>query len=150
MTPGFVTLRESSLRPFALRVNAALALAALLLAGCGATVERKPAEPAPAPSPSRAPTAPPPSKARQMVDQYLRYRCESGFEFGVTYQAGGTRALVERGGYSDLLRLAPAASGARYSDGKLTLSAKGDAAALEEAGGPAYRNCRSKSAASRR
>lgn len=87
-----------------------------------------------------------PSTARQKVDQYIRYRCENGFDFGVTYQAGGTRALVERSGYSDLLRLAPSASGARYTDGKLTLSAKGESAVLEELGGATYRNCRSQPA----
>jgi membrane-bound inhibitor of C-type lysozyme len=78
-----------------------------------------------------------------MVDQYIRYRCENGFDFAVTYQGGGTRALVERSGYSDLLRLAPSASGARYTDGKLTLSAKADSAVLELPGGPTYRSCRS-------
>jgi membrane-bound inhibitor of C-type lysozyme len=78
-----------------------------------------------------------------LVDQYIRYRCENGFDFGVTYQAGGTRALVERSGYSDLLRQVPSASGARYSDGKMTLSAKGDGAVLDLPGGPTYRNCHS-------
>ena len=55
----------------------------------------------------------------------------------------GTRALVERSGYSDLLRLTAAASGAKYSDGKLTLHAKGDGAVIELPGGPTYRQCRS-------
>ena len=133
-----------------LRAAAASALCALLLAGCGTTSQPKPSAPAapPPPAPQSAPTAPvpsaaPPTTARQLVDQYIRYRCENGFDFGVTYQAGGTRALVERSGYSDLLRLASSASGARYTDGKTTLSAKGDGAVLELPGGPTYRNCRS-------
>ena len=118
-----------------LRAAAASALCALLLAGCGTTSQPKPSAPAapPPPAPQSAPTAPvpssaPPTTARQLVDQYIRYRCENGFDFGVTYQAGGTRALVERSGYSDLLRQVSSASGARYSDGKMTLSAKGDGA----------------------
>lgn len=134
-----------------LRAAATSALCALLLAGCGATSQPKPSAPAPAPlppAPPSAPTAPvpsatPPTTARQLVDQYIRYRCENGFDFGVTYQAGGTRALVERSGYSDLLRQVSSASGARYSDGKMTLSAKGDGAVLDLPGGPTYRNCRS-------
>lgn len=134
-----------------LRAAATSALCALLLAGCGATSQPKPSAPAPAPlppAPPSAPTAPvpsatPPTTARKLVDQYIRYRCENGFDFGVTYQAGGTRALVERSGYSDLLRQVSSASGARYSDGKMTLSAKGDGAVLDLPGGPTYRNCRS-------
>lgn len=133
-----------------LRAAAASALCALLLAGCGTTSQPKPSAPAapPPPAPQSAPTAPvpsaaPPTTARQLVDQYIRYRCENGFDFGVTYQAGGTRALVERSGYSDLLRQVSSASGARYSDGKMTLSAKGDGAVLDLPGGPTYRSCRS-------
>lgn len=134
-----------------LRAAAASALCALLLTGCGATSQPKPSAPAPAPAPPAPPSAPtapvpsatPPTTARQLVDQYIRYRCENGFDFGVTYQAGGTRALVERSGYSDLLRQVSSASGARYSDGKMTLSAKGDGAVLDLPGGPTYRNCRS-------
>lgn len=143
---------------FTLRAGFTLALCAMMLAGCGTTAQPKPTAPAtpmPAPGPSApvpqttppAGSAPPPAP-KQIVDQYIRYRCENGFDFAVTYQAGGTRALVERSGYSDLLRLAPAASGARYTDGKLTLSAKGDSAVLELPGGPTYRSCRSQPAKS--
>ena len=134
-------------------LRAAAALCAMLLAGCGAMWRPKPTSPAtpvPVPGPSAPvpPTVPPsgsapPPTPKQMVDQYIRYRCENGFDFAVTYQSGGTRALVERSGYSDLLRLAPSASSAKYTDGKLTLSAKGDSAVLELPGGPTYRSCRS-------
>lgn len=132
----------------------ALSLAALL-AGCGTistpksapTASQPPTSPAGpvAPMPQVSPPSPssPPPTPKQMVDQYIRYRCENGFDFAVTYQGNGTRALVERSGYSDLLRLASAASGAKYSDGKLTLHAKGDGAVLELPGGPTYRQCRS-------
>lgn len=130
-----------------LRAAAAASLCALLLAGCGTSSQPNPSAPPP-PAPPSAPTAPvprasPPSPARPWVDQYIRYRCENGFDFGVTYQAGGTRALVERSGYSDLLRQVASTSGARYSDGKMTLSARGDGAALDLPDGPTYRNCRS-------
>lgn len=126
-----------------------------LLAGCGAIGPQHPSQPVPtpttppagpsAPVPQTAPPSPstPPPTPKQMVDQYIRYRCENGFDFAVTYQGNGTRALVERSGYSDLLRLTSAASGAKYSDGKLTLHAKGDGAVLELPGGPTYRQCRS-------
>ncbi|TXG80516.1 MAG: hypothetical protein E6R11_01030 [Rhodocyclaceae bacterium] len=128
---------------------------AALLTGCGSIGAPRSAPPASQPStPPSGPVAPvpqvsppapslPPPTPKQMVDQYIRYRCENGFDFAVTYQGNGTRALVERSGYSDLLRLASAASGAKYSDGKLTLHAKGDGAVLELPGGPTYRQCRS-------
>ena len=127
-------------------LRAAAALCAMLLAGCGTMWKPKstsPATPVPAPGPS-APVPPAQSPTpKQMVNQCIRYRCENGFDFAVTYQSGGTRALLERSGYSELLRLTPSASGARYTDGKLTLSAKGDSAVLELPGGPTYRSCRS-------
>ena len=127
---------------------------AALLAGCGSTGAPKSATPAATPASPAGPVAPvpqvtppsassPPPTPRMMVDQYIRYRCENGFDFAVTYQGSGTRALVERSGYSDLLRLVSAASGARYSDGKTTLQAKGDGAVLELPGGPTYHSCRS-------
>ena len=52
---------------------------------------------------------------------YVRYRCADKQEFAVTYQQQGKRALLESGGWSHLLPLVPSASGAKYSDGKVTL-----------------------------
>jgi len=137
----------------ALSCTALGALFAALLAGCGMIGPKQPSQPVPAtppvgpsaPVPQTTPPPPsaPPPTPKQMVDQYIRYRCENGFDFAVTYQGSGTRALVERSGYSDLLRLTSASSGAKYSDGKLTLHAKGDGAVLELPGGPTYRQCRS-------
>lgn len=130
-----------------LRAGLVPALCAMLLAGCGTGGPFRPSGPPVPPTRPSAPVPPsgsaPPLTPKELVDQYLRYRCENGFDFAVTYQAGGTRALLERSGYSDLLRLASSASGARYTDGKTTLSAKGDGAVLELPGGPTYRNCRS-------
>lgn len=135
-----------------LRAASVAALVAVLSA-CGTPgTQRPPAPTPPVPTPGPGPSAPvprPPSPSgatppqRQLAEQYIRYRCENGFEFAVTYQAAGTRALVERSGYSDLLRLNASGSGARYSDGKTTLYARADVAMLALPDGTAYRSCRS-------
>jgi membrane-bound inhibitor of C-type lysozyme len=72
---------------------------------------------------------------------YVRYRCADKQEFAVTYQQQGKRALLEAGGWSHLLPLAPSASGAKYSDGKITLWTKGSGASVEESGRTTYREC---------
>jgi len=92
--------------------------AALLLAAC-ATTTSKPAR-----------------------DGYVRYRCAEGQEIGVTYQQKGSRALVETGGWSHLLPLVPAASGAKYSDGKVTFWSKGTTAFMEEGGAVTRKDCK--------
>lgn len=94
------------------------AAAALLLAAC-ATTSRQPAR-----------------------DGYVRYRCADGQEIGVTYQQKGNRALVETGGWSHLLPLVPAASGAKYSDGKVTFWSKGTTAFMEEGGAVTRKDCK--------
>lgn len=77
---------------------------------------------------------------RPMGDRYVRYRC-GGEDIGVTYQGSGTRALLERGGNSSLLRSVPSGSGARYSDGKTVLHTKGEAATVEQDGKVVLRDC---------
>ena len=72
---------------------------------------------------------------------YVRYRCADKQEFGVTFQQPGKRALLEAGGWSHLLPSVASASGARYSDGKVTLWTKGSAATVEENGRTTYREC---------
>ena len=72
---------------------------------------------------------------------YVRYRCADKQEFAVTYQQQGKRALLESGGWSHLLPLVPSASGAKYSDGKVTLWTKGSGASVEESGRTTYREC---------
>jgi membrane-bound inhibitor of C-type lysozyme len=84
--------------------------------------------------PGRTPEQPP-------HDRYLRYVCADKQELGITFQQAGKRALVVAGGWSHLLPLVPSASGARYSDGKVTLRTKGLGAALDEDGRTAYRDC---------
>jgi membrane-bound inhibitor of C-type lysozyme len=97
-------------------IHAALLAAAVLAAGCATRAER-------------------------MQDKYVRYRCAGGAEFGVTYQGKGARALVERAGRSDLLTAMPAASGARYGDGRSTLHTKGQQAFIEVDGATVLRDC---------
>jgi membrane-bound inhibitor of C-type lysozyme len=78
---------------------------------------------------------------RPVSDRYARYRCAGGEEIGVTYQGGGTRALLERSGNSSLLRGAASGSGARYSDGKTVLHTRGEAATVEVDGKVVLRDC---------
>ncbi len=99
-------------------------LALLALTGCTITPT-----PAPAPTPKTVP------------DQYARYRCGGGQEFGVTFQSRGARALLERDGRSDLLQRVGSASGAKYSDGKTTLWVKGKNAVVEAGGQVVLRDC---------
>ena len=94
------------------------AMAALLLAACATTTRQS---------------------AR---DGYVRYRCADGQEIGVTYQQKGNRALVETGGWSHLLPLVPAASGAKYSDGKVSFWSKGTTAFMEEGGALTRKDCK--------
>lgn len=75
------------------------------------------------------------------ADRYLRYVCADRQELGITFQQGGRRALVVAGGWSHLLPQVRSASGANYSDGKVTLRTKGLNAALEEDGRTTYRDC---------
>lgn len=72
-------------------------------------------------------------------DGYVRYRCPDKQEFGVTFQQQGRRALLEAGGWSQLLP--SAGSGSKYSDGKITLWIKGNVASVDEDGRTTYRNC---------
>lgn len=99
---------------------ATLAAGAVLAAGCA--------------TPGRAPEKPP-------GERYLRYVCADRQELGVTFQQQGRRALVVAGGWSHLLPAVPAASGAKYSDGRVTLWTKGSTATLEEDGRTTYRDC---------
>lgn len=72
---------------------------------------------------------------------YVRYRCTDGQEFGVTYQQRGRRALLEADGWSYVLRPVPAASGAQYSDGKVTLRTKGRSASVDRDGVTTHQAC---------
>lgn len=116
------------------RHAAYLLLVCLLCACAGGGSHPQPATP-----PGGLP--PPPGATRPAADQYARYKCGDGQEFSVTFQGGGTRALVNRSGYSDLLRQVPGASGTRYGDGKSVLYVKGDTASLEVGGSMLMRNC---------
>lgn len=108
---------------------ACLAIVLALVAGC-ATRPKPPAKGVTRPAPATA-----------VSEGYARYRCAGGEEIGVTFQAGGERALLERGGRSELLRRVVSASGAKYSDGKTTFWTKGDTAMVESTGQIALREC---------
>lgn len=83
-----------------------------------------------------------PIKQQPPSEGYVRYRCADGQVIGVTFQHRGKRALVEAGGWSHLLPQVPAASGAKYSDGKVTFWNKGSTAFMEEGGALTRRDCK--------
>lgn len=74
-------------------------------------------------------------------NRYVRYRCADAQEFGVTYQQQGRRALLEADGWSYVLRAVPAASGAQYSDGKVTLRTNGRSATVDRDGVTTHQAC---------
>jgi membrane-bound inhibitor of C-type lysozyme len=122
---GQIEMRSADIRPAAPRRGVlrglTLATAAALVAAACAL-------------PGRTPNRPP-------LDRYLRYVCADKQELGITFQQEGKRALVVAGGWSHLLPQVPAASGVRYSDGKVTLRTKGMSASLDEDGRTTYRDC---------
>lgn len=78
-------------------------------------------------------------------DRYVRYRCADAQEFGVTYQQHGRRALLEADGWSYVLRAVPTASGAQYSDGKVTLRTKGRSTTVDRDGVTTHHDCSARS-----
>lgn len=81
------------------------------------------------------------SSDRQPSNRYVRYRCADAQAFGVTYQQHGRRALLEADGWSYVLRAVPSASGAQYSDGKVTLRTKGRSATVDRDGVTTHQAC---------
>ncbi|WNZ26175.1 hypothetical protein HJG54_27370 [Leptolyngbya sp. NK1-12] len=69
----------------------------------------------------------------------VEYQCEAGRSFRVEY--AGDAAQVMRGADSVTLPSVVSASGARYSNGQITLFTKGNQAFIEENGEQTYRNC---------
>lgn len=75
----------------------------------------------------------------QAQARLVEYECEAGRSFQVEY-AGDTAQLM-RGADSVTLPSVVSASGARYSNGEITLFTKGNQAFIEENGEQTYRNC---------
>lgn len=68
------------------------------------------------------------------------YQCEGGRSFSVEYVSGG--AILYVTGQALRLKQADPGSGAKYSDGAMTLWTKGSEATLLFNGAPFYKNCR--------
>ncbi len=97
--------------------NALLAFVVVVAAGCAAT-----------------PPAPP---------QPVRYRCDDGRQFAVTYQPGGRFAHIEIARMRFELEAEPADElGERYGCGVLTLWREARGARVEMQGEAMYSNCR--------
>ncbi|HEX6828021.1 MAG TPA: MliC family protein [Burkholderiales bacterium] len=80
--------------------------------------------------------------ALERTPRPVRYECDAGKRFMVTYHPSGDTALIEINQMQFSLRREASASGARYSCDVLTLSTKGREATLEMEGARAYSNCR--------
>jgi membrane-bound inhibitor of C-type lysozyme len=115
MTPTFAA------RPARRLARAALAAALAALAGCSLWGGDK------------GPTV-------RTVD----YQCPGGEKFAVTFTGENSARLLIAGEEERLLKRTPAASGARYGDGTLSLLTKGNDALLEERGKIRWRDCRAK------
>jgi membrane-bound inhibitor of C-type lysozyme len=97
--------------------SALLPFAVVVIAGCAAT-----------------PPSPP---------QPVRYRCDEGRQFAVTYLPGGKFAHIEIARMRFELEAEPAdGSGERYGCGVLTLWRDGQGARVELQGEGMYANCR--------
>jgi membrane-bound inhibitor of C-type lysozyme len=114
MTPTFAA------RPGRRLARAALATALAALAGCSLWGDKGPTV--------------------RTVD----YLCPGGEKFAVTFTGENSARLLIAGEEERLLKRTPAASGARYGDGTLSLLTKGNDALLEERGKIRWRDCRAK------
>jgi hypothetical protein len=99
------------------RSSACLFVALVLAAGCATTTRKPPS------------------------DRYVRYRCADKQEFAVTYQQNATRALLELGGWSHLLRSDSVAPGTHYSGSQLTLRLEPSGTAVLRVGEVTHDRC---------
>lgn len=79
------------------------------------------------------------SRVRAGVTQFS---CDANRKLLVRFDAGGTSAWVIFPEREFRLDAVQGASGARYSNGRTTLSTKGDEAFLEEASAVTFANCK--------
>lgn len=70
------------------------------------------------------------------------YACEGGKHLVVRYLSADKTAMIVFPEREFRLDETPAPAGTRYSNGRTTLTAQGDEAALEEAGAKTYTNCK--------
>ena len=83
-----------------------------------------------------------------LPSETVRYRCAGATEIGVVYSghaigAKGVAELVWEG-HSFVLKQEMRGSGARYTDGTLTLVSKGDEVFVEKSGEIVLRDCNAK------
>lgn len=71
------------------------------------------------------------------------YKCDGGAELFVRYLDGGKSVMVIYPEREFRLDAVETSSGARYSNGRTTLTTKGNAAALDEGSNVVYSNCKS-------
>jgi membrane-bound inhibitor of C-type lysozyme len=71
------------------------------------------------------------------------YKCDGGKEFYVRYVDGGKSAMVIYPEREFRLDTVETGSGARYSNGRTTLSTSGTEATLEEGGNIVFSGCKS-------
>jgi membrane-bound inhibitor of C-type lysozyme len=74
----------------------------------------------------------------------VEYQCPGGDKFAVTFTGENSARLMIPGEEERPLKRTPAASGARYGDGTLSLLTKGNDALLEERGKIRWRDCRAR------
>jgi membrane-bound inhibitor of C-type lysozyme len=72
------------------------------------------------------------------------YQCPGGEKFTVTFTGDTSARLMIAGEEDRPLKRTPAASGARYGDGTLSVLTKGNDALIEERGRIKWRDCRAK------
>ncbi len=76
----------------------------------------------------------------------MTYHCDDELSFDVVSEEKGGRAVVKMGGRAVALPGGRFASGAKYSDGRITLRGKEQEAFIEIDGRIVYRNCRAAAA----
>jgi membrane-bound inhibitor of C-type lysozyme len=76
----------------------------------------------------------------------VAYKCDQNKRLVVRYPSGGKYAVVMLPDREFRLDAVASASGARYGNGRTTLSTKGDEASLEDQGNLLFANCEAVSA----
>lgn len=91
--------------------------------------------PTPNPTPNPSPTASPPP----LISGATLFTCQNGLQFQVVFLSNQAELYLES--QPVYLSSVPAASGARYSDGRIILYTQGNQAAIDMDGFRTYDNC---------